>query len=77
VVDKQLKKLNELIDSYSGDKLSLPSPNPLIPDNFAIKSDKRHLTVNNKEPILLHQIDNKLELWLHQDHVYNMPRVVF
>ena len=76
MVDKQSKKLNELITNYPADKLNLPYPNPLIPDNFAIKSDQSHLTVNNKDPILLLKEDNKVELWLHQDHVYKMPRVV-
>ncbi len=64
-----------MIADYDAKDLKIPEPNPLIPQNFANKSSQVALEKNFEEPTLLKK-EHGLEVWLHQDHVFKMPRVV-
>ena len=72
---KDTPGIQRLIADYEAIDLKLPEPNPLIPQYFAIKSSRDALVKNLEEPILLKK-EHGLEVWLHQDHVFKMPRVV-
>jgi secreted Zn-dependent insulinase-like peptidase len=67
--------IQRLISDYDGKDLKIPEPNPLIPQDFANKSPHDALVKNLEEPILLKK-EHGLEVWLHQDHAFKMPRVV-
>ena len=63
LADKDQSTIMKLIAAYDESNLKLPEPNPLIPQDFSIKSTQIR-TKNLEEPILLKK-EKGLQIWLH------------
>lgn len=52
----------------------VPKKNPLIPDNFEIFS--KQVLKSNPSPALVSTDSDPFQMWVQQDSVFQMPRVV-
>ncbi|CDW88765.1 a-pheromone processing metallopeptidase ste23 [Stylonychia lemnae] len=74
IVEKPVSSIINQIQNYDTSKLSLPLTNPLIPEDFKIKSQAK--LEKNQIPQLIYKDENLYELWLLQDHTFQMPRAI-
>lgn len=62
------------MDKIKPTSFELPKNNPLIPEDFSMRSKEERQ--KNLPPTCIKKIENQYEVWHLQDCVYKMPRAV-